>query len=105
MLIGEESEELVLEDWPANRTANEIAMKLWNLFVLRNIAVLIEEERGCVQPVGAASEVGAAVISVGPGLRAHVNMRTGGRSLLSVVHRRIHSNFLKGLRRRGRNGV
>ena len=104
-LIGEESEELVLDDGAADLRARGVAMQLRVLVVGGDVAVLLEEERSGVEPVGSVMEVCAAVEGVGPGLGAHIDVRAGGGSLLCVVHGGVDADLLDGLGRRRRHGV
>src|SRR6476620_7570521 len=80
-------------------------MELWHFHVVRDIAVLVEEEGSSIDPVRPATKISCPVIDICAGLCIHVNMRAGGRSLLCVVHRGIHSNFFKGLWRRSGNNT
>src|SRR5579871_5181927 len=65
MLVGDEAEELVLDDRPAKSKASVVPMKLRDLLISRNAVVLLEEERRSVQPVRASAKISTAVISVG----------------------------------------
>jgi hypothetical protein len=42
---------------------------------------------------------------IGSRLGAHVNVRSRGRSLLSVIHRGIHANLFERLGSWGRDGI
>ena len=105
MLVADETEELVLDQRAARRAARHIAVQLGNLLVGGNVGILIEEERSGVQPAGAAMDIGVAVESVAAGLGAHVQVRSGGRALLGVVHGGVDADFFNGLGSRAGNGV
>ena len=105
MLIGQEAEELVLDDGAAKIAAQHVAMQLRDFVVGGNIGILVEEERRGVEPAGAAMDVGRSVILIGARRGAHVNMRARRGTLLRVVHRGVDPNFLEHLRRRRGNRV
>src|ERR1019366_10380347 len=54
MLIGEEEEDFVFDEWPATRSSQNVAMQLGNLVVGGNILILVEEECSGVEPARAA---------------------------------------------------
>ena len=61
MLIGDKREELVLDERPATRSSQDVAMQLRYLVARWNILILVEEEWSGVQPAGAAVGVEVAV--------------------------------------------
>ena len=105
MLIGQEGKKLVFDDRAAHCAACDVAMQLRGLVVGGNVRVLIHEEWSGVDPVGAAVDVGRAVIFVGARGGAQVDMRARGRTLLRIVHRCVDPDFGNGFRRGRGNGV
>src|SRR6202167_2652516 len=73
-------------------------MLFGNFQVGGKIGILVKKERGGVEPVRSAMQVGGAVDCVGARGGAHVNVRAAGGALLRVVHRSIDANLLNGFR-------
>ena len=86
---------------PPTVPPSNVAMQLRNLVVRRNILILIEEEWSGVEPAGAAVGVKVAVQIIGARRRAHVDVRARRRTLLRVIHRGIHADFLQASREPG----
>ena len=80
-----------------SRSARGVAVQARILFIGRNVRVGVEEIRIGIQPVGSAMDVGLPVNVIRAGGSAHVDVRAARRSLLRVIHRSVHANFLNGL--------
>lgn len=61
MLIGDEGEELVFDDWAADGSSGKVAVELGVLEIVGDVVVVLEEEGSGVDPVGAASTIDATV--------------------------------------------
>ena len=105
MLIGEEGEELVLDDGTTNRAAGNVAVQLRNLVALGNVRILIEEEWGGVEPACSTVNIGCAVKNIRAGGGAEIDVRAGCRTLLRVIHGSVHADFRDGLGRGRGDGV
>ena len=89
----------------AKRAAEDVAMQLRNFVVRRNAWILVEEEGSGIDPVGAAVPVEGAVIGVGAGRGAEIDVRAGSGALGRIVHRCVDADFGDGLGRRRWDGV
>ena len=98
VLVAEIGEQFVLDDRRAPGSAQSVAMLFGNFQVGGKIGILVKKERGGVEPVRSAMQVGGAVDCVGARGGAHVNVRAAGGALLRVVHRSIDANLLNGFR-------
>ncbi len=105
MLVSEKAEHLVLDHGSREGSARCIAMQLRIFVGVGNSAIVLEEEGRGVDPIRAAATVEAAVNRIAAGAGAHVDVRAAGRPLLRVIHGRVDTNFLQGLRRRRRDCV
>ena len=106
MLVGDEAEELVLDDGTAERAARRSSGATAGFFWLSGMfSVLLEEERSGVDPVCAAMTVERAVKLIGAGVVLSRDVRAGCRTLLRVVHGGVDADFCNCLRRRRGDGV
>src|SRR5580698_263967 len=105
MLVGDKTEELVLEDGAAEGATHEITMQLGILQIVGNIHIVLEEEGGGIDPVRATTTIECAVICVRTGGGAHINVCTRGGTLLRVIHRSVDTDLGDRLRSRSRNGI
>ena len=67
MLVSDEAEELVLDNRAAKGAAGDVAVQLRVLLIVRDVIVVLEEERRGIDPVGPAMPVERPVIHVGSG--------------------------------------
>ncbi len=99
MLVADEKKNFVFDDRAAQRKPGSHTVQLRIFFRRGNARILIEEKRRGVKRIGAPVQVRAAVNAVGSRSGAQVNMRAARGTLLRVIHGRVHSKFLNGLRR------
>src|SRR5579864_2867432 len=98
VLIAYEPEHFVLENWAPKHSASRVTVQLWHFLIGGNVGVLIVEKWRSIKPIRAAMAAQTTMQVVRAGFGAHVDVRAAGGSLLGIVHRGVHTQFLNSFR-------
>src|SRR5258707_2300113 len=98
VLVADKTEQFVLNEGTTQRSSRCVAVKLGHFLIAWDVVVLLVEIGCGVQPIRSAVNVGPAVNSIGSGGSIHIDVGAAGRTLLRVVHRSVHVEFLNRLR-------